>query len=154
MVPVLEKHLASEPHVKSTSIRPITGSVVIHYDDHAVDAPAILSRLQKIMAKLDPDDFSGPLSIDQSDLPQGQSDLAGSLRRGILSVLALSAFTLFYLWRRFVRKAPLPSSWLVAGTLLGGSNLFYRAFSDLQSTKAFNCEYLFIRSNPSGSCHR
>ena len=131
MVPVLEKHLASEPHVKSTSIRPITGSVVIHYDDHAVGAPAILSRLQKIMTKLNPDDFSGPLSIDQSDLPRGQFDTSRLLRRGILSVLALSVFTLFYLWRQFVRKAPLPSSWLVTGTLIGGSNLFYRAFSDL-----------------------
>ena len=133
VVPALEKHLASEPHVKSTSIRPITGSVVIHYDDHAVDAPQILSRLQKIMAKLDPGVFSSsPLSIDRTNLPQGKSDLPVSLRGGILSVLALTAFTLFYLWRRFVRKAPLPSSWLVGGALVGGSNLFYRAFSDLR----------------------
>ena len=135
MVLVLEKYLASEPHVKSTSIRPITGSVIIHYDDHAVDAPATLSRLRMIMAKLDTGVFSGPLSIDHSDLTRGQFDISGSLRRGILSVVALSAFTLFYLWRRFVRKAPLPSSWLVMGTLLGGSNLFYRAFSDLRQQK-------------------
>jgi cation-transporting P-type ATPase C len=87
------------------------------------------------MAELEGGVFPAPLSIDHAGLPQGQSDLAGSLRRGIASVLALSAFTFLYLWRRFVRKAPLPSPWLVTGTLLGGGNLFYRAFSDLRQRK-------------------
>ena len=135
MVPVVEKQIASEPHVKSTSVRPLTGSVIIHYDAHAVDAPQLLNRLQMMVAKLDTGVFSAPLSTDDKDLTQGKSDIAGSLWRGILSVVALSALTLFYLWRRFVRKAPLPSSWLATGTLLGGSNLFYRAFSDLRQQK-------------------
>ncbi len=135
MAAVLERHLACEPHVLSTSVRPVTGSVVIHYEAHEIDAPQILSRLQMTVVKLEPGVFSAPMSIDHTGLPQGQSDLAGSLRRGITSVLALSALTFYYLWRRFVRKAPLPASWLMAATLLGGSNLFHRAFSDLQRRK-------------------
>jgi cation-transporting P-type ATPase C len=84
------------------------------------------------MAELESGVFSAPESVDRTGLSQGQADLAGSLRRGILSVLALSGFTLFYLWKRFVLKAPLSASWLTAATLLGGANLFYRALSDLR----------------------
>ncbi len=131
----LERHLAREPHVRSTSVRPITGSVIVHYDAHAVDAPQILSRLQTTSAELESGVFSAPLSVVDSGLHKEQAGLAGSLRRGILYTLALSAFTLFYLWRRFVLKAPLPASWLMAAKLLGGTNLFYRALSDLRRRK-------------------
>lgn len=135
MAPALERHLALTPHVRSTSVRPITGSVIIHYDAHAVDAPQLVSRLQMAMAVLESGVFSAPLSVVHTGLPLAQAGLAGSLRRGIISVLALSAFTLFYLWKRFVLKAPLTASWLTAATLLGGTNLFYRALSDLRRRK-------------------
>ena len=68
----LERHLAREPHVRSTSVRPITGSVIIYYDAHAVDAPQLLSRLQMTMAELESGVFSAPLSVDHTGLPRGK----------------------------------------------------------------------------------
>lgn len=50
VAPALERHLALTPHLRPTSVRPITGSVIIHYDAYAVDAPQLVSRLQMAMA--------------------------------------------------------------------------------------------------------
>lgn len=121
----LARHLGVIPHVRSATLRPTTGSVIVHHEAGAVDADRLSVRIKRALA----DGRQTAQISPAGSVTPAPTQAAGSLRRGISSVLALGAITMLLLWKRFVMRMPPSPVWLAAAALLVGGNLFYRSLS-------------------------
>ncbi len=126
----LERLLSQDERVKSTSIRTITGSIVLYFDPQEVGHQQVLDVLQEALSELGPPELYIADSAAQAGMRDARMDVTDALIFGLVKVLALSAFTIYHLVRAFVFKSPLSPGLLAAGTILGGVPLFRRALSD------------------------
>jgi len=134
----LVRLLSRDERVKSTSIRTITGSIVLYFDPQEVAYQQVLDVLREALSELGPPGLYRADSAAQAGMSDARMEFTDSLISGLVKVLALSAFTIYHLARAFVFKSPLSPGLLAAGTILGGLPLFRRALSDAARGKVLS----------------
>lgn len=114
----LEQRLSQDGRIASVRAAPVTGSVVVVFEEREVDAPAVIALVEEMLRAPD-------------RLPQrGVLDTPHE-RPGWKGLLGISCFTLYYLFRQLVLKSPLSTALSLLGIGLAALPLFGRALRDL-----------------------
>ena len=132
---ILVQHLLREPRIRLAEVRPATGSVILHFDEIAIKGYSVVTILKTALVELDQIGWRPSQLPQRQDIHDARVAPVGSIRRSLLRIFMLSGFTLFHLIKTFIFKSPLSQGWIIAGTLLGGLNLFRRALKDVKQDK-------------------
>jgi len=127
----LERLLIRNAIFTSVRVRPTTGCVILGYNQDLAGTHDVLYALGK---NLDDLRSMPPRDLIPDEPPPGHRN-SSTVRHELLHVLALTGFSLFYLFRLFVTKSPLSPTVGFIGVALGSLPLFRRAFSDVAHGK-------------------
>lgn len=125
----LEELLAHRPGIRSADVRSRTGSVIIRYDGDAMTPQTVVDALREVLKSP-----SVLLSPGKEKTSPNEADIRaidqGSPFTGLLKVIALTGFMIYYLGRTYILKSPLNPLWIALATVVGSLPLFRRAFTD------------------------
>lgn len=153
----LQNWLCAQPGVVSAEARPRSGSVILLFDPHEVEAGAVLDLVSKALSgALRPTLFKAlPASLNSVPLsdhaacgleckvchPIPRTLKRRSLTGRLVEVVAITAFVGYTLIRRLVFKLPLsqgPLSLVAGVALVAAIPLFRHALEDLRQGKAMS----------------
>lgn len=139
---LLERFLKDQAGIESADVRPHTGSIIVWYDSELTSTQAIEETLREVMAT-SPDLITRP---EVGPTPtESRSEDQGSTFSGLLKVLALTGFAIYYLVRTLLLKSPLSPQWVALATVVGSLPLFGRALKDVQRGRLMSV-HLFLSS--------
>jgi cation-transporting P-type ATPase C len=128
----LAQRLLQDACIHSVDARPTTGSVILHFVATEEKGHSAVTILKTTLTELDQIGWRPSQLPYQQDIGDARFESPGSIRGSLSRIFLLTGFTLFYLIRTFILKSPLSRHWIVAGTLLGGLQLFRRALGDVK----------------------